>query len=545
VSGIAVGDLDRDGRLDVVATTSNAFVYAWGPDGRLRRGFPVHSASRFASLPVPTPRSETPHSRLPSRGNWSPPVLADLAGDGRLDILMSAFDGFLYAFQPNGKPVPGWPVEVRLPAADLAGHPRTDYIRDSKLIFPPGVGDVAGGGTPQVFVPSFECLSSGGGHQSWIYGIWPDGNDHPGGPYMPGWPVALHALANCYDQSIDFVEEGATPPSIGEFGGARRVLTAAVTGSPVALDADGSQFASLSPSCPSDSCKPILPYYQGDPLTVGVTGQAAIGDLFGDGVPEYVQSNAGAVSLSGALGGGAAALPQTYEKAWNVAGGDIVPGFPRLQDGFPFFVAPLVAGLSDSAQRAAIDSNDAGWIHAYEPDGAEAPGFPKFTGQWPSFSGVVADPKLNGQLRLAYGTREGSLFVWRVGGAPPRNDSWWHYHHDEYNSGLFGNDTRRPAALGPFEAIRDRRGLKLTWKAPGGDGITGGPVARYEIFVSRRPITVGHLGRARRIAAPQPAAPRTMQTARIGGGARFVAIRSIDAAGNISALTQVPVPPRR
>lgn len=75
--------------------------------------------------------------------------------------------------------------------------------------------------------------------------------------------------------------------------------------------------------------------------------------------------------------------------------------------------------------------------------------------------------------------------------------------------------------------------------------MTGGPVARYEIFVSRGPIAVGHLGRARRIAGPQPAPPRTMQSARIGGAARFVAIRSIDASGNISALTQVAVPPPR
>jgi hypothetical protein len=546
VSGIAVGDLNHDGRLDVVATTSNAFVYAWGSDGKLRQGFPVHSDSQFASLPVPTPRSETPHSRLPSRGNWSPPVLADLSGDGRLDILMSAFDGFLYAFGPDGKPVPGWPVEVKLPPADLAGHAPDDYIRDAKLIFPPSVGDVLGTGTPQVFVPSFECLSSGGGHQSWIYGIWPDGNLHPGGPYMPGWPVGLSSLANCYDQSIDFVEEGATPPSIGEFDGAPRVVTAGITGAPVALNGDGSTFRSLSPGCPSTSCQPIPPYYSGDPLTIGLTGQAAIGDLLGDGTPEYMQSNAGAISLSSALGGHAAALPQTYEKAWDVSTGAVVPSFPRLQDGFPFYVAPIVAGLSGTSERALVDANDSGWIHAYEPSGGEAPGFPKFVGQWPSFSGVVGDPKLDGHLRLAYGTREGSLFVWRVEGDPSRNDSWWHFHHDEHNSGLFGNDTRRPAALAALHVARLHRGAKLRWTAPGDNGVSGGPVARYEIFVSRHPITVADLNRAEPVKPPEPGAPGTVQTATIGTPGRpYVAIRSIDAAGNISALTQARIPAHR
>ncbi len=42
-----------------------------------------------------------------------------------------------------------------------------------------------------------------------------------------------------------------------------------------------------------------------------------------------------------------------------------------------------------------------------------------------------------GQQWLAFGTREGSLFVWRVGGTAKR-DSWPHYHHDARNSGLLG-----------------------------------------------------------------------------------------------------------
>jgi Subtilase family len=545
VSGIAVGDLDHNGVLDVVATTANAWAYAWGPNGKLRKGFPVHSQSKFASLPVPTPRSATDHSRLPSRGNWSPPVLADLSGSGKLDILMSAFDGFLYAWGPNSRPIPGWPVQVKLPPADLAGTNPNDYIHDAKLTSPPAVGDVLGTGKPQVFVPSDECLNSGGAHKSWMYGIWPKGNRHPGGPYMPGWPVGLTSLAGCYDQSIDFVEEGATPASIADFNGSGtlRVVTAGVTGAPVALNGDGSVFQGLSPACASPSCGPVPPYYPGDPLTVGVTGQGAVGQLESGAAPAYVQSQAGAISLTNALGGGPAALPQTYEKAWDVSSGAVLPTFPRLQDGFPFFVAPLVANLSSSSQRAVIDSNDSGWIHAYEPSGGEAPGFPKFTGQWPSFSGVVGDPRFDGKLRLAYGTREGSLFVWRVGGSPARNDSWWHYHHDEHNSGLFGNDTRRPAALAHIRVTRSASGATLHWRAPGDDGVTGGPATRYEIYVSRRRITIPNLGQAHRVSAPTPGAPGDAQEAAIAARAGpFVAIRSVDDAGNISALTQVRLP---
>jgi hypothetical protein len=545
VSGIAVGDLDHHGALEVVGTTANGWVYAWGPNGKLRKGFPVHSQSKFASLPVPTPRSGSDHSRLPSRGNWSPPVLADLHGDGKLDILMSAFDGFVYAWGRNGRPVPGWPVQVKLPPDKLAGAGPNDYIRDAKLTSPPAVADVLGTGKPQVFVPSDECLSTGGTHRSWMYGIWPDGNRHPGGPYMPGWPVGLTSLADCYDQSIDFVEEGATPASIADFDGSGtlRIVTAGVTGAPVALNGDGSVFKAMSPGCPSSDCGPIPPYYPGDALTIGVTGQAGIGDLLGDGTPEYVQSQAGALSLTGALGDPPAALPQTYEKAWDVNSGAVLAGFPRLQDGFPFYVAPLVAGLDPSQQRAVVDANDSGWIHAYEPAGGEAPGFPKFTGQWPSFSGVVGDPRFDGKLRLAYGTREGTLFVWQVKGHPSRNDSWWHYHHDEHNSGLFGNDTRRPAALDAIRISRGQNGINLRWQAPGDDGVTGKRVKRYQVLISSRRITIPNLDRARRLKAPAPKPPGGAQQLTISErGGVFVAIRAVDDAGNLAALSEVYVP---
>jgi hypothetical protein len=402
----------------------------------------VHSQSQFASLPVPTPRSEPPHSRLPSRGNWSPPVLADLEGNGKLDILMSAFDGFLYAFKPDGTPVPGWPVEVKLPPADLTGNPN-NYIRDAKLMAAPSVGDVLKTGKPQVFVPSDECLSTPAGKRAWMYGIWPDGNLHAGGPYLPGWPAGLPSLAGCYDLSIDFVEEGAAPASIADFDGSGtlRVATAGVTGPPVVLNGDGSVFKNLTPACTSSACAPNPPYYPGDSLTVDFTGQGGIGDLFGNGTPSYVQSNAGLVSLNTFNSDkGTAHLPQTYEKAWNATTGSVLEAFPRTQDGFPFFDAPLVANLSESSQQAIVEANDSGWVHAYEPSGGEAPGFPKFTGQWPSFSGVIAGAGPGGQQQLAYGTREGSLFVWQVGGSP-NHDSWPHYHHDADNSSLFGSET--------------------------------------------------------------------------------------------------------
>jgi hypothetical protein len=541
LTGIAVGDLFHDGRSEIVATSANADVYAWDAHGRRLPGFPQHSDPRYWSLPVPTPQAPTTHGRLPSRGNWSPPGLADLEGNGRLDILMTAYDGFVYAFRPDGQPVPGWPVEIKLRPSDLArfGVDPQRYIRDSKLMYPVGVADVLGTGRPQVYVSSFEC---NGGSKAWLYGIWPDGNNHAGGPYLPNWPAAVPTLAMCYDQSIDFVGEGTSAPVFAPFGGKLRILTSGVTGTVEALSGDGSVYQTLSPACPGSECGPLPPYRPGDALTVTLTGQGSLGDLLNTGTPQFLQSSTGAASITSALGtSGQAALPQVYEKAWNVGDGSIVSGFPRRQDGFPFYTAPLAADLSGDGTRQVIESNDSYWIHAFSVNGGEAPGFPKYTGQWPSFSGVVGDPEMNGRLDLAFGTREGSLFVWRVRGDTRLNDSWWHYRHDERNTGLYGLDTRRP------EAILDLRrsagpGLQLTWTAPGGDYQIG-TAARYDIRMARSPITETSFWRAHAVAgAPAPAQAGTRQTIVLPAprpGVTYVAIRAIDAAGNISAVSNV------
>ncbi len=273
-----------------------------------------------------------------------------------------------------------------------------------------------------------------------------------------------------------------------------------------------------------------------------LTGQGAIGDLRNTGTPQYVQSTVGAISLTAGLNApGPAALPQTYEEAWNPGNGSLVTGFPRRQDGFPFFTAPLTADLGNDGTSQVIESNDSYWIHAFALGGDEAPGFPKYTGQWPSFSGVVGDPAMDGRMRLAYGTREGYLFVWQVHGAAQLRGAWPHYRHDERNTGMYGLDTLRPEAILDVRRVRGRR-LTLTWTAPGGDYQLG-TAARYEIRMARTPITETSFWRALPLrGVPRPARAGTPQRIVLPmprPGITYFAIRAINAAGNISALSNV------
>jgi hypothetical protein len=551
LSGTAVGDMEHNGQQDIVATGMNGRVYAWDAHGRRLHGFPQSMPTPAGQHAVPTPRSPTPHSRDPLRGAWAFPVLAPLQRSRKLDVIIPGWDGKVYAWQPNGRLVPGWPVEVKLPQADFTrdGVDPQRYIRDPKLMYSVGVADVMKTGRPQVFVSSFECSGQststeqtvsgllGGGNGStpakaWLYGIWGDGRRHQGGPYLHNWPVALSSLSFCYDLSIDFVGEGVAPPTFANLDGSGlKVISSAVTGAVQVLNPDGSVYKTLDTSCPGSACSANPPYRPtGDTHTITLTGQGGLGDLTGSGRPQYIQSSTGVESIVLALGqAGEASLPQVYEKAWDPSSGSLLSGFPQRQDGFPFYDAPIAADVgAGGGHRNAIEANDNYWIHAWGPDGAEAPGFPKYTGQWVGFVGTVADPRMNGQLVLAYGTREGDLFVWNVDGSSARNDSWWHYRHDEWNTGQYGLDTRPPAPVTQLRARRLRSGrVLISFIAPGGDWMIG-QAARYQAFWR----SAGPQYAVRRIPRPHTAGTRERLRLSVPRRARFIAIRALDAAGN-------------
>ncbi len=107
----------------------------------------------------------------------------------------------------------------------------------------PAVGDLLGTGRDQVFVPGYDCLEANGGSNSvFAYGIHPDGEDHPGGPFMDGWPVRMNAAGGCYSQSIDFVQGGANSPSIADFDDSGQLQVAITPVSGVPVDPEPGRF---------------------------------------------------------------------------------------------------------------------------------------------------------------------------------------------------------------------------------------------------------------------------------------------------------------
>jgi hypothetical protein len=99
-SSASAGDVNNDGVMDVVMESRN-LLYVWNKDGQILPGFP------YAIV-----------DSLVGSNSYSAPVLADLTGDGKLEILFcshsSATDsgGITYAVKYDGTSLPGWPKFV-------------------------------------------------------------------------------------------------------------------------------------------------------------------------------------------------------------------------------------------------------------------------------------------------------------------------------------------------------------------------------------------------------------------------------------------------
>src|SRR5207237_8753464 len=167
----------------------------------------------------------------------------------------------------------------------------------AELTCPVGVTDVPHRGARQVFVSSFESNGQGSSTEdlvmsllgfdpsndaaaTWLYGLYADGNDHPGGPYIHPpdgtWPVTVQSASFAYDQSIDFVGESTSPPAIADFGSGPRIITGPITGGVYSIKPDGSVERRFDFSCPSSDCSSLPPYPPGDSHTLALTGTGAL-----------------------------------------------------------------------------------------------------------------------------------------------------------------------------------------------------------------------------------------------------------------------------
>ena len=213
-SSPSLGDLDNDGDLEIIVGSFDKRIYAWHHDGTPVAGFPPNSKHypRFGWPILAGRLADT---------IWSSPTLADLDGDGYLDILIGTDEGsFDDSWGDGGE---GWDCPYALPdviawapgycggtvyGLDRVGnalpgfHIKTLEIMQST----PAIYDVDFDGDPEIFM----------GTGSWYFSNSPD---HPtDGFRIFGWDHEGHELPGWQGGQV---VGGSTPasPTIGDIDG--------------------------------------------------------------------------------------------------------------------------------------------------------------------------------------------------------------------------------------------------------------------------------------------------------------------------------------
>ncbi len=218
-AGLAVGDIDGDALLEVVAVDESGVVYAWNPDGTEVIDGDANPATPGVFF------------RLSGGGilHSSAPTLVDLDGDGARDVVVGSQADTLYALRADGSPLPGFPVALSADAAgspaagdidgdgqpelvvvDAAGTVRalnadgtplwTRWIVNTTFFSPsPALGDVDGDGRLETFFPASDGK---------LYGFDDDGTD------LAGWPVTYATTVWTESSPIIVDVDGDAQPEI-------------------------------------------------------------------------------------------------------------------------------------------------------------------------------------------------------------------------------------------------------------------------------------------------------------------------------------------
>ncbi len=139
----ACGDLDNDKYDEIVAASSDGWIYAWKVDGSdVRDGDPATTVSgRFAFL---------------GGYLYSSPALADLDRDGFLDIVIGGYDGAVHALTRSGGEVVGFPVQLY---GWVSGSPAVYTRGDTTWVF---------AGTQQEHYASIRMVRGGAATLQWV-----------------------------------------------------------------------------------------------------------------------------------------------------------------------------------------------------------------------------------------------------------------------------------------------------------------------------------------------------------------------------------------
>lgn len=391
VQAPAIGDLDGDGKPEIVFASWTGTVYVVNAHGQDAPGWPKR-LPLIASCPYTAANGTPDRCADPlhhwARGTASAPLLADLDNDGRPEIILGAFDGRLWVYDAAGTIRSGFP-------ADLGPN---------RVMTTAAAVDLDSDGRPELVV---------GTNTGQIFAI-----DAHGKQVAP-WPITIPS------QSL--------VPVIGE----------GIVGSPVSADFDGDGRADIvllgngtPPSVVASNPAVTLPIGPGIGF-LAFFGSAAIGDVDQDGVPDVVASGGGpeladvfADSSPTPRAAGHHVVASYSGKTGAILGTTTVEDYATNTD-------HAIADVSGDEYPEIITGTGGTLLHAADACGREAANWPKRTNGWIVGTAAVGDVNgdLGRSLEVVAGTRDGYLFAWTTKGSTSGKVLWESFHHDNANSG--------------------------------------------------------------------------------------------------------------
>jgi len=153
-SSPAIGFIDGDQKNDVAICDDDGKLYLW-----------LSSTSAWSSHQLASTSDSDKKIK-------SSPVIAELGG--QKCVVVGCNNGRVYAVKSDWTPITGWPSDGICPS----------WRSGFKIIASPVIADVMNTGSPQIVV---ACTDGN------VYALWPDGNNHAGGPVAKVWVCAQSA----------------------------------------------------------------------------------------------------------------------------------------------------------------------------------------------------------------------------------------------------------------------------------------------------------------------------------------------------------------
>ena len=108
-----------------------------------------------------------------------------------------------------------------------------------------------------------------------------------------------------------------------------------------------------------------------------------------------------------------------------------------------------VADVSGDGNPEVVVGSAGYLVHAWDKDGNEAEGWPKFTGNWMIATPAIGDIDGDGYVDVVISTREGWLFAWSTQGRADQKIEWASLFHDAQNTGNY--EAELPTQAGPVD----------------------------------------------------------------------------------------------